>query len=303
MNPDVAWHDVPSSRRKGIMLCYPFEEKRLAKWPTPWLIQPKLDGERCRVMWDKDGNVLLVSSENNPIHSVPHIIEELEAWNLRDVELDGELYHHGMPFEQIHSIVGRTVNLHPEHTLMELHIFDAVSPDPQFKRLDAINDLRHLHHLDDISTIQIVPFDFARTIKDVMEIHQSYIADDYEGMIVRHPTSPYVRKRSTQIMKFKPKKTDVYHIIGWKEEISINGNPKGRLGALVCESDNEEFAVGTGMTDEVREALWEHRHILPGHLACVAYQHITTGKNVPRFPVLMDVIRTDMTSLLSEEKK
>jgi len=34
-------------KRAGVQLCYPFEEKRLAKWEPPYIVQPKLDGERC----------------------------------------------------------------------------------------------------------------------------------------------------------------------------------------------------------------------------------------------------------------
>ena len=40
-------------KRTGIMLCYPFEEKRLNKWNPPYIIQPKLDGERCRAVYDE----------------------------------------------------------------------------------------------------------------------------------------------------------------------------------------------------------------------------------------------------------
>ena len=88
------------TRRKGILLCYPFEEKRLAKWAPPYIVQPKYDGVRCRAIPIKDNNYLLLSSEENVYYSVPHINEELKSLNLNsDLELDGELYCHGMSFE------------------------------------------------------------------------------------------------------------------------------------------------------------------------------------------------------------
>ena len=37
-------------RWKGIMKCYPFEEKRLAEWNPPYICQPKYDGVRCRAI-------------------------------------------------------------------------------------------------------------------------------------------------------------------------------------------------------------------------------------------------------------
>jgi ATP-dependent DNA ligase len=279
------------------MLCYPFEEKRLAKWPTPWLVQPKLDGERCRILWNADGVVSLRSSEDNEIISVPHLIQELTSWSLMSVELDGELYIHGMPFENIHSVVGRTVNLHQDHEKMQLHLFDMVSREMQFDRLDRLHSCKELFSLNQSSMVQIVHFDLVSRMDDLMAVFGSYKEDGYEGIVVRHPTAAYLRRRSTSIMKFKPKKEDIYQIVGWKEEISIEGRPKGRLGALVCESDGERFSVGTGLTDESREVLWAYRKSLPGLLARIAYQHITTGKNVPRFPVLVEVINRQMKSL------
>jgi ATP-dependent DNA ligase len=104
------------SRRSGIMLCYPFEEKRLLKWDCrSVLVQPKLDGERCRAVIT-NGNVQLLTSENNEIYSAPHIVEALSA-NFKEetIELDGELYIHNADFSEIHSIRGRTVNLHEDY--------------------------------------------------------------------------------------------------------------------------------------------------------------------------------------------
>ena len=62
------------------------------------------------------------------------------------------------------------------------------------------------------------------------------------------------------------------------------------LGALICCGDEEEeFAVGTGLTHESRQQYWEIREDLIGKYAHVEYQHITPGRGVPRFPVLMTV--------------
>jgi hypothetical protein len=95
-------------RWKGIMKCYPFEEKRLAKWSPPYIVQPKYDGVRCRAIPTQSGYILL-SSEENVIFSVPHLNQIFNALHL-NCELDGELYCHGMSFEEIVSITSRTVS-------------------------------------------------------------------------------------------------------------------------------------------------------------------------------------------------
>jgi len=275
------------SRRTGIMLCYPFEEKRLLKWKPPFLVQPKLDGVRCRAVPSnaRFGEYILFSSEEHEIVSVPHINKALYKLGTWPQELDGELYVHGMNFEDIFSITGRTVNLHPDYQEMQLHLFDTISSKPQFERLLPY------YNTYPIVTVPIYP---ATNLEQVLKVYDNLIEQGYEGMIVRHIDAPYRRKRSVYIMKFKPKKDDYYTIVGFKEEVSIHGEPKGRLGALTCiGSTQETFTVGSGLTDEVRKALWERRDTLPGKLVHVAYQHITTGRGVPRFPVFIEIVETE----------
>ena len=270
-------------KRAGIMLCQPFEEKRLTKWKPPYLVQPKLDGERCRAV-SLNGSAVLLSSEENIIFSVPHINEAVNELNT-NLELDGELYCHGMPFEEIHSRVGRTVNRHEDYNSIEFHVFDVVTEEPQFKRTGV------LYALGLQPPLQLVESIVCWSFEDVMHAYDRIINFGYEGIVVRHVDTPYVRKRSLFLMKFKPKKQDVYEIVGWKEEISKDGIPKGRLGSLVCKSDDgTEFSVGTGLDNSQRVSLWDEREELEGRICKVKYQHITSGAHVPRFPVFVEVL-------------
>jgi DNA ligase-1 len=126
-----------------------------------------------------------------------------------------------------------------------------------------------------------------------MRTFDSIINLGYEGIIIRHAQAPYERKRSTMIMKFKPKKEDDYEIVGYEEEISIEGRPKNTLGSLLCKSnDGNTFNIGTGFSKDQREHLWRVRETLPTRIAKVKYQHLTSGKQVPRFPVFVEIIKT-----------
>ena len=67
--------------RKGIQLAVPFEERRIlnqgrfqTRWTPPYLVQPKLNGERCRLL-RQDRTCLILSSTEELILSVPHIQE------------------------------------------------------------------------------------------------------------------------------------------------------------------------------------------------------------------------------------
>jgi ATP-dependent DNA ligase len=200
-----------------------------------------------------------------------------------NLELDGELYCHGMTFEEIVSITSRTVNLHSNYKRIQFHIFDIVEPELQMKRLIDLNNLQ----VED--PLIISPYWIAESLESIMSTFTELINFGYEGIIVRNLMNVYERKRSTMIMKFKPKQEDIYEILGVQEEISIDGYPKERLGALILSSgDGNTFNVGTGFRDEDREKLWNKSLI--GKKARVQYQHITPGIKVPRFPVFVEII-------------
>jgi DNA ligase-1 len=274
-------------RWKGIQKCYPFEEKRLAKWNPPYIVQPKYDGIRCRAIRLENGEFLLLSSEENILFSVPHLNRILADRIKVPIELDGELYCHGMSFEQITSITSRSMNIHEDHTKIQYHIFDIVNDQPQVRRTKMIQEFNNLS-----PWLVIVPFYLCYNLEDVMRAYDTIIDFKYEGIIVRNIDAPYERKRSLWVMKFKPKQEDDYEITGTQEEYDKEGLPKDRLGALCCKSgDGNSFNVGTGFTDEQRENLWNVKEILPGLRAKIKYQHITTGNKVPRFPVFVEIIQ------------
>jgi len=271
------------ARWKNIMKCYPFTEDRLLSWKPPFICQPKYDGVRCRAVPLDNGEFILLSSEENVIYSVPHINDALK--DLPAVEYDGELYTHGLSFEQIISITSRTVNLHSDYTSMEFHIFDIVDDKPQAMRL--IN----LSALSVNIPLARAPIWLCNNLSDVMKVFDKLINLGYEGIIVRDFSAPYLRRRSTKIMKFKPKKEDEYGIIGVQEEISINNIAKGTLGSLTLLSgDGNVFSVGTGFDADQRRELWKIKEDLIGKIAKVKYQHLTTGKKVPRFPVFVEIV-------------
>lgn len=275
--------------RKDIMLCYPFEEKRLAKWKPPYIIQPKFDGLRCRAVPTDPSNdecpIVLYSSEGN-IFDLPHITSVLEKLPFR-FEFDGELYNHELSFETLCSMAKRTVTSHPKAYLVEYHIFDIIAEAPQLQRIESLKFLSDCFP----KPIYRAPTVIARNLEQIMKAYEHFLDNQYEGIIVREHSAPYIRRRSTQIMKFKPKKSDTYKIIGFGEEVSIHGRPKGRLGYLtVIDPEGNSFKVGSGLTEQLRYELWENRGDLLGKKAHVAYQNLTSGKGIPRFPVLLDVI-------------
>lgn len=277
----------PSHRWKNIMKAYPFTEERLAKWKPPYIVQPKYDGVRCRaipIAGASGESCLLLSSEENIIYSVPHLNHIIGGLGLK-AELDGELYCHGMSFEEIVSITSRTVNLHPDYKRIQFHCFDVVNKEPQMKRSLIIENLRGINpHL------VISPFWLCTDLDDVKRTYDKVISLGYEGIIVRHQMAPYEIKRSLYVMKFKPKKFDTYKIVGWNEEISKDGTPKGRIGSLIMASQTgDEFAVSAGLDGNKKAELWLNREHIAGKSAIVHYQHLT-DKKVPKGTFNIEII-------------
>lgn len=274
------------SRRSGIMLCYPYEEKRLNKWEPPYFVQPKLDGIRCRAIKQEKGWVLL-SSEMNEIYSVPHILDTLDHQFKETppgLELDGELYVHGMPFESIDSIVSRSVNFHPDFETMEYHVFDLVETElPQWERIQRLHAIAQRFD----GPIRRVRTTIASDHEGVFGEFLRLCGNGYEGIVVRHVDNAYIRRRSTLLMKFKPKKQDTYTIIGFKQMKDKDGNLKDTLGSFIfTDGYGNEGSVGSGMTDEFRTWAWAQLKADPqyfnGKKVTVQYQNITE-KGVPRF--------------------
>lgn len=284
------------SKRSGILLCYPFEEKRLKKWSPPYIVQPKLDGERCRALHHPGLGWQLLSSERNIFTTVPHINFALENSLVpHHLELDGELYRHGLEFEEIHSRVSTIrKSLHPQFNEIQFHVFDVVKLNlPQWERLRRLSELSERFRPGLVKVVTKA----AEDLDGVLRIYDEFISQGYEGIIVRHIDGPYVRRRSTFVMKFKPKKSDEYRIVGVKQMVDKDGNPKEMLGALICKAQDtdEQFSVGSGMDDSFRTENWplEKALELVGKSALVEYQHITSGKGVPRFPVLVSITESE----------
>ena len=269
-------------RWAGIMKCVPFEEKRLAKWESPYIVQPKYDGDRCRNEPAQDTSILL-TSEENPYFSVPHINQQLKESNLYGISLDGELYNHDLflegGHELIHSICSRTKNIHPRHRDLDFYVVDLKIPDvSQMDRLITLMKVSKAFP----KSIKLAPFWICETLSEIKKVYDILIEQKYEGIIVRHIYNLYEEKRSTFMMKFKPKRKDLYTIVGWKEEISKDGVPKGRIGSIVMSSQaGDEFAVSAGLDDEDRVHLWKIRGLLKGLTAIVHYQHLN-NKKIPK---------------------
>lgn len=261
------------------MLAHSFS-KSADKIKYPAAAQPKLDGIRC-IAIVKDGACTLWSRTRKPITSVPHIIEEIEAvFGHKDIVLDGELYNHAFKsdFEKIVSLV-RQEDPGEGFELVQYHIYDQVSNDYFEDRYDKLTEMMEMQ---ETVYITLVPTVEVENEEHVMARFDQAIAMGFEGVMIRNSKSPYVNKRSTDLLKVKEFQDDEFDIIGIEEG-------RGKLAGhaiFVCmnEAGSTFLAKMKGETSRLKKYFEDHS-LWIGKKLTVQYQGLTGREKVPRFPV------------------
>ena len=271
--------------RSGIMLAHPVTPRRISQiWDETYgvIAQPKLNGERCWVEWYGD-EPYLISSYGNQFN-LPHITQALKDQNFKKIRFDGELYSHGLSFEQIHSICSTSrKDLHPDYKSISFNIFDYKSGSTQSSRTVFINSLHFNFPLTRVESY------FILTKGDWEPLCLSFVDQGYEGIILRGVNGAYSEDRSPYLLKFKPTEKDTYKILSVNEG---EGWCEGMLGSFtVSGDDNTPFDVGTGklLTKPRRKALWDIKECLPGKNLIVKHEKLTTRRGIPKCAVALEI--------------
>lgn len=164
----------------------------LSKLPKgAWIPQPKLNGIRAK--WDAENKVLMTRN-GNVIKSVDHIVTELAT--LPAIGYDGELYLADIPFQELNGRIRRQKQQFPECKFI---VFDAEMAAPFVERLAMLDRTfagnKHLKHVVQIQT---------GGLGDIEQQYHNFLAQGYEGIILREAYSHYIDGRKGQCLKFKP---------------------------------------------------------------------------------------------------
>lgn len=286
-------------KRENVQLAYPFSEKRALKWGFPIVCQPKLNGFRCRAELINN-EWILQSSTGDIILSVPQVKRELEKHKTflskkGLTHLDGELYLHGKSFEYIESACSRTKNI--TENKIEFHIFDVAEFEPATIQAERLVKLLELDSLT-LTYLKRVPNELTHDLDDIYRAIDHYHNTlNYEGIILRHPYAFYSPKRSTMMMKFKPRAHDAYLIDQVLEAYSKDGVPLGMAGAFMLSREGQRFKVGAGqLTHNQRRDIWDERESIIGQKSLlISYQNIT-NRGVPYAGVAVKLISKEAAS-------
>ena len=120
----------------------------------------------------------------------------------------------------------------------------------------------------DSEKISVVPNFIVNNIEEAQAKFKEYYDQGEEGIILKDPKAFWEDKRSKSLIKFKGELECDLKVVGYEEG---TGKYVGKLGALVCESDDGiiKVKVGSGFNDEDRETIKEQDVI--GKVVAVKY--------------------------------
>lgn len=166
-----------------------------------WLLSYKLDGLRC-VALRKENEWILYSRKGKEFLTVDHLKPQLEK--LYDkygyTFFDGELYKHGLSFEEIQGpVMAFTKGQVPD---MEYHLFVAgdvnnflSGKDPNHVKV-MDNKSESVTHIIGTSLGLIQSNEIVDRVEEAFE-------QGYEGIMLRDPNNLYDYKRSNSLLKLK----------------------------------------------------------------------------------------------------
>jgi len=263
------------------MLAKKFEdEMKKINYTKPVYTQPKLDGMRCIAVEDSS----LMSRKGVFIDTLGHLYNEINILRkLIGGIPDGELYAHGLDFQENMSLIKKYKKYKTESIMY--HVYDMISDKPFYQRYsilqDAFVEYGFVH-------IELVPTDLLMSQQDLKNHHADYLNQGYEGTIIRHGIESYkLNGRSSSLLKYKDF-IDITVVV--KDVIPDDANPshgscifewKGAKGHRM--GDN---ILGCGMkfSHKKREEILTDKKEYIGKTAELRFFEYSTTK-VPRFPV------------------
>jgi len=282
-------------------------QKNTKKLVGKKVLESKLDGIRILALVDKTYpekcNVTLYSRSGKVMTNFPHIEEQLRnelniyqadsPWTTNRIQkfmFDGEIVSEN--FQALMKQARRKSNIDTTDSVYT--IFDVIPIDdfnrgkwnmPQHKRSkewlgvirDRVNaECTSLHILDGID----VDLDTAEGHSIMERFGKDQVDMGYEGIMIKDIDAPYLSKRGTNWMKWKPTITVDLEVIDMEEG---TGKNKGKLGAFVCKGIDQgvfiEVNVGGGFTAKERIDFWNRRKELIGFVAEVKADVVTQNEN------------------------
>ena len=261
-------------------------KKHESKLKGQVFVEPKLDGVRVIAICDtKKDEVVLMSRNGKELVNFPHINTQLyhllgeldQSW-----VFDGEIM--SADFQSLMKQIHRKGDAQTEDAI--LNLFDCMPlymfqqgecTEPLTKRKEWLESFQFGPNFQ---IIESIPFDLDREYDKFMDYNRLCIDKGYEGIMIKPQNGVYECKRSSLWLKVKPFIEVSLKVVAVEEGTGRNA---GKLGALIVEgTDDGKFIktnVGSGLTDEDREAFWKDTEKLIGQIVEVRADAVTQNQD------------------------
>ena len=259
-----------------------------------WYGSRKIDGVRCSFYW-KDGEVRTASrgggdydASTSFMRHNPKLIQFFEEHP--DIVLDGELYKHGKSLQQI-SGAARLEKDTAGMDWLEYYIYDVMDSTKTFEeRLDILHDITDELNLgfnperewdDGELKFQIVPQETVVGWANIQKLHDKYVGEGFEGIVIRDPSKVYnFGGRTNAMIKVKMYKDAEFKIVGYEDGL----RPEDMV--FVCETElGIKFEAKPMGPRELKYEYLDRMDEIIGKMATVKYFYLS-DEGVPLQPVL-----------------
>lgn len=221
--------------------------------PTfPLYVQRKYDGIRTVACLCGD-SVVLYSRNMNIYPGMDYLREDVigilrsAAESGKNVYLDGELYKHGVPLQQISGDGRRANAVVTDYNYM---VYDVFLPDaPTMPYSERKTLLHELFEDTRVTYAKIVETYEAADMAAVETLYSTFIEEGFEGAMIRLPSGQYVYSlkgyHCNALLKLKPTFDAEFRVVGW--ETGTRGKAAGAVMILCATADGKQFAVTPAM--------------------------------------------------------
>ena len=253
------------------MLAHDYNKRgKSVVWPC--YVQAKFDGTRM-VGIARQG---LYSRNRKAYPHLEHIREELDRLPAGTI-LDGELYSTTLTFQEIVGLV-KNETLQPKQEQIKFFVYDMITDqnfETRYVMLRSIFASHKFQHLVLVKTEECV------NEAAMKEKHSEYVADGYEGIMLRNKTGLYSNCRSVHLQKYKEFFDEECRIVGFKEGEGVEAG----CVIWICETDDgKPFSCRPRGSREERQVLFQSGDAYIGKMLTVRYQE-KTDDGLLRFPV------------------
>lgn len=196
-----------------------------------WHGSRKIDGVRAGLYY-VDGEVKSASrggghydNATKHIRNHPKLVEFFT--NHPDIVLDGELYIHGRSLQYISGLARTEIDVDNECDELEFWIYDIMADKAFSDRLETLEeikeelslgfDVEHKFSNSDLK-LRMVPHEKVSGWLEIKNLHDRYVSEGFEGVVIRDPSKTYgYGKRTNDMIKIKEYQDGEFEITGLSE--------------------------------------------------------------------------------------